>query len=126
MPTWGPHPPFMAHLPHGQDQEREQQQAAQHAYQHPPDWNLSLLQDTKQVRLNLRANARVFSVTLTPALLKDSNLCAEAPGASHLPVPLLGAGVSHPHPAGLLPPPHCHGSILTLSFPLGRLRAGTE
>ena len=80
-PTWAtislclPHPAFPPHLPHGQDQEREQQQATQHAYQHPPDWNVSLLQDPKQLCLHLRGDPRVSSVTDRDAdLPKDSNL----------------------------------------------------
>ena len=121
-----PQPCFMPHLPHGQDQECEQQQAAQHAYQHPPHWNLSLLRDPKQLRLHLRGDPRVSSVNGTLAFPRDSDLRAGDLRPSHLLVPPLrsrqsrlgrDSGKTNGRPAGpFLPPPfHTHQS-----FPAGQ------
>ena len=88
------------YLPHGQDQECEQQQATQHAHQHPPDGNAPLLQSPKQLCLHLRTETRMSSVTLTVPFPPNSNLWDGDTKPSHLPVSPFRPREARPHSAG--------------------------
>lgn len=134
MPTWGPDPPNMPHLPHGQDQKCEQQQATQYAYQHPPDRNVPLLQGPKQLRLHLQTNPCMPSVTwmLSPKPkpagwwqpAKPPTCLTRQTQGGPAPI-LLGTDTWEDQWVLQDPSPWHHSSILTRASPVGRLRAGT-